>query len=104
MIWYLIGWCVLGFIAGVLVGRYCGWVGKRLGYEPDEFNTTMLRLYVDREAESKRVDDNTSLMVPIALFIFNSIFWPVVVFRMIFLDIPNTIEWYKLQQNKEEQA
>lgn len=101
MIWYLIGWIVLGFIFGALTGVIGMWVVDRLGYDDIVWDYAMT-FFVEREA--KCINEKTSWWFAIGLGIFNSIFWPVKLIRLIFLDIPDGIEFYKNHHNKEEQA
>ena len=100
MIWYLIGYVAMAFISGPLVTFYCIRMAKRRGYDAGEILTYMLQFHTEREA--KNVNDDTSWVIVISMCVFNTIFWPVKVLRMIFLDIPDSIEYYETQRIKEE--
>lgn len=102
MIWYLIGYVLIGVVSGYLLGLYKGWLAKRRGYNLEEFASYVL--YFATEKEMEYVKKNPSVVIVLAIALFNSVFWPVKLIRFAFLYIPDAIEYYESQQNKEELA
>lgn len=102
MIWYLIGYVLMDLVAGALIGLYSYFIAKRRGYDEEVFSKYVTQFTIKRE--SKHNNDNTPKFIVVATGIFYTLVWPVEAIRMIFLDIPDAIEYYEAQQNNEELA
>lgn len=108
MIWYLIGYVLMGiwgsdFIVGVILGIKLMMNGYYMDF--DDISHYVIRLGLDRSDNSvfgKMA--NKSNVVAVIWVAFQVMTWPVQFLRTIFLDIPDAIEFYETQQNKGEQA
>lgn len=108
MIWYLIGYVLMGiFGADFVVGVILGVVAMKRGYLHD-----VDRLANDASNRScERCTNNSfSKMLPknmMGYIIWRAFYimtWPVELLRNIFVDIPDAIEYYEAQQDGREAA
>lgn len=102
MIWWIIGYVLMGFISGVLYGLYPGWIARGRDYDIEKFLDCILHFAT--EGEMKYVNENSSWVIIIAIGLFNTVFWPVKLIRMIFLYVPDAIEFYETHYVKGEEA
>ena len=108
MIWYLIGWIVMGlwgadFIIGVILGLKLMIKGYFMDF--DKISDYVIRSGMDR------LDDDVfckfahkNIVTCIIWAVFHSMTWPVELLRTIYLDIPDAIEYYEAQHDEKEAA
>lgn len=107
MIWFIIGYVFMGVIGHLfLTGLICGIVAMKRGYygcyiEFIDYVDHLSNVRMDEQLNRWYLNNDIGTLIWLAFHIAT---WPVEFVRCLFLDIPDAIEHYESQYNKEEQA
>lgn len=107
MIWYILGYMIIGTIGSLfLAGVIGGVVIIKRGYidDDDEIFEYMTHLSSTRWGEQRTRIRINNVIGDLVWLLFLVTTWPVEFLRSIFLDIPEAIKMYESQHGIEEHA